>query len=216
MKEVKYKGCYRDELDVLRRLTPHTSIIALDGFNNEKQCLLLHPLGISSLGKPTTNWFSQRRPEELFGGVESALQHLHTAGFVHRDIRPENIVISADQNKLILIDFGIAKNLDEKQEYVSSAFSGVVKFAPTSILTMYGGAREMVWSQVTDMTSFYMVVAYVMYPVFRKDLDRAFQPFAKIDVQHLDPIPFVEARRNYFNEERMSSLDNVLEGTRLD
>jgi hypothetical protein len=73
----------------------------------------------------------------------------------------------------------------------------------------------MVWSQVTDMTSFYMVVAYVMYPVFRKDLDRAFQPFAKIDVQHLDPIPFVEARRNYFNEERMSSLDNVLEGTRL-
>ena len=39
----------------------------------------------------------------------SALQWIHEKGFVHRDIKPDNIMIKHDNNTLCLIDYGFAK-----------------------------------------------------------------------------------------------------------
>ena len=44
-------------------------------------------------------------------GVLQAFQHAHARGFVHRDVKPENIMFD-DQGTPILTDFGIAKALD--------------------------------------------------------------------------------------------------------
>ena len=46
--------------------------------------------------------------------VLSGVMALHDKGFVHRDIDPSNIMLTAD-GKIKLIDFGIAKNLSELQ-----------------------------------------------------------------------------------------------------
>jgi serine/threonine-protein kinase len=43
--------------------------------------------------------------------VADALDHAHGAGFVHRDVKPGNIMITAD-GRVLLTDFGIAKGLD--------------------------------------------------------------------------------------------------------
>ncbi len=43
-----------------------------------------------------------------------ALGHLHSNGILYRDMKPENILISAEQDEsgyLRLVDFGLAKNL---------------------------------------------------------------------------------------------------------
>ncbi|WP_445246911.1 protein kinase domain-containing protein [Microcoleus sp. OTE_8_concoct_300] len=39
------------------------------------------------------------------------LQFIHDKRVIHRDIKPENIIRRQSDNKLVLIDFGIAKLL---------------------------------------------------------------------------------------------------------
>jgi len=43
--------------------------------------------------------------------VAGALDHAHRSGFVHRDVKPGNIMITPD-GRVLLTDFGIAKGLD--------------------------------------------------------------------------------------------------------
>src|SRR5262249_47984129 len=46
----------------------------------------------------TRHWFTQ---------VAAALDHAHSKGIVHRDIKPDNIIISPDDRNAVLVDFGI-------------------------------------------------------------------------------------------------------------
>ena len=49
---------------------------------------------------------------KLFKPIMEALVKIHKAGIIHRDISPENIMISKDFKKIYLIDFGTARDME--------------------------------------------------------------------------------------------------------
>jgi uncharacterized protein YndB with AHSA1/START domain/tRNA A-37 threonylcarbamoyl transferase component Bud32 len=51
---------------------------------------------------------SQRDVLDFIPQVGEALQHAHDNGIVHRDVKPENVLVD-DRNRVRLVDFGLAK-----------------------------------------------------------------------------------------------------------
>jgi len=61
----------------------------------------------------------------LFDQLAAAVAAMHVRGLVHRDLKPENVYLVEDGRYAVLLDFGIAKELD----------------APASTVTQEGGIR---------------------------------------------------------------------------
>ncbi len=65
--------------------------------------------------------------------IGDALHLIHQQGFLHRDVKPLNILTPADRDRAILIDFGMAReftpNLTQVHtEYVSKGFSPIEQY----------------------------------------------------------------------------------------
>lgn len=58
-----------------------------------------------------------------------AYAHTHTPPIIHRDIKPANIMIEAHSSRVVVMDFGIAKELGENDSTKTGTVIGTLKYA---------------------------------------------------------------------------------------
>ncbi|HTZ88454.1 MAG TPA: serine/threonine-protein kinase [Solirubrobacteraceae bacterium] len=66
---------------------------------------------------------------ELLQPIASALDTAHAAGLIHRDVKPQNILITA-QGHPYLADFGVAKGSNTDGLTATGSFVGSINYAP--------------------------------------------------------------------------------------
>lgn len=111
----------------------------------------------------------------IFFPILDALSEVHKMGIYHRDISPQNIIITTD-NTPVLIDFGAARQIVGEQSY---SLDVVLKhgYSPLEQYTSRGKIGP--WSDVyaCGATLYYMITGKVPPPsVDRVDKDELVQP----------------------------------------
>lgn len=70
----------------------------------------------------------------LTGQVISALDYIHRHRVVHQDIKPANILLSADSQTAYLADFGLAREVKGTFQYTHAGFVGTLGYAAPEIV----------------------------------------------------------------------------------
>jgi eukaryotic-like serine/threonine-protein kinase len=93
----------------------------------------------------------------LFKGLCGAVQALHDAGLIHRDIKPENVFVVGKDERLVLLDLGIARDIEAPASTTTQ--NGLVRGSPAYMAPeRFFGTRASVASDVYELA----VVLYAM------------------------------------------------------
>jgi len=90
-----------------------------------------------------------RRMIGLFAGVADALAHVHSQGVIHRDLKPLNLLVSSDGQRLLVTDFGVAREGDASRLTQEGDFLGTLRYMSPEQLLAHRVAidhRTDIWS----------------------------------------------------------------------
>ena len=85
----------------------------------------------------------------IFGQLIDALKHIHNYGIVHRDIKPDNVIIISFFPPISqIIDFGHATN---QLEHMRDHMKGTVKYLAPEVIALKQGTSKARYSKAIDI-----------------------------------------------------------------
>ena len=153
-------------------------------------------------GKPLKQWWEKQRDmreAELLSLVRPLLDGLavvHGAGFLHRDIKPDNIYVRKEDGSLVLLDFGAARQTSGP----ASAMADVVTpgYAP---FEQYGQGEQGPWTDLYALgATLYWMITGAKPPAATARADGS-----------AAMIPAVQAGQGRYSEAFLQALDWALE-----
>ncbi|HZU01415.1 MAG TPA: serine/threonine-protein kinase, partial [Ktedonobacteraceae bacterium] len=150
-----FQARFEQEAQLIANLQ-HPNIVSIYDFGEEHDLtyLVMQYVGGGTLREnlPHGRPLEARRAIHYTLQMARALHHAHQHGIVHRDVKPQNMLLSSDNpHQLLLSDFGIAKIFDHTQEETHTGDIGDVSQAyplVTSAGQIVGTAAYMAPEQV--------------------------------------------------------------------
>lgn len=129
---------------------------------------------------------------ETFGIVKmiaSALDYAHQQGFIHRDIKPDNIMFRSD-GTVVLVDFGIARAIDSTTHLTRTGMS---------IGTPHYMSPEQCLGDKIDGRSDIYALGVELFELLTGDVPYRAENTAGVIIKHIqDPIPLLPAPLNRY------------------
>lgn len=148
----EYKTRFLREAQAVARLT-HPNILQIyDVSHGDQLYIVTELLSGGTLSEKAQNINFVEVPElgaMIMCQIAKALEHAHSRGIIHRDIKPDNIMITSD-GQLKLMDFGIASiGSDESLTQTGTLLGSLAHVAPEVIKGEQATPRSDVYSLST-------------------------------------------------------------------
>lgn len=161
-------------------------------------------------GQPIDRWceasaLDVRSRVRLFLQVLDAVAHAHSKLILHRDLKPPNILVTAD-GQVKLLDFGIAKLMDEEQ--LRSPATALTQFPGRAFTPEYATPEQVEGAEVTTATDVYAlgVLLYALLTLRHPTADPSQTPVDQLRaVVDSDPV-----RPSATVRELRGDLDNII------
>jgi serine/threonine protein kinase len=170
----------RRQLDLRAHPHPHLVAIYDAGFSTEASAhyiLMQHCDGYRLTDVVAT--FPSDRIRPIISQVASAAKHLETLGFVHRDIKPDNIIISRDLQHATLLDLGVVLPLgvsESRENTATLEFVGTPRYSPPEFILRTEDGTTDGWRAIT----FYQLGAVLHDLVMQHPLFHDKQPKGRL------------------------------------
>lgn len=143
--------------DLIRDEPKKRIYLVMEMVNGAPLQTLIQPEGQGDSGVGGAR-FPPSQVANIVAQVLSALEYVHGRGFVHRDVKPANLLLSS-AGDVKLSDFGVSETLDRYDEGDNvSITSGTPAFQAPEIAdgkAMYSGTKVDVWA--LGVSAFYML-----------------------------------------------------------
>ncbi|MGP3930642.1 protein kinase domain-containing protein [Nonomuraea sp. KM88] len=159
VKEVRYAAALGDEVQLLNRRTmrearaaarfEHPNVIVVHDVieEDDRPWIVMQLVQSRSLGTviKQDGPLPPKRVAEIGLAVLDALHRAHEAGVLHRDVKPENVLL-ADDGRVVLTDFGIA-TLETETQLTVTGLAGTPAFiAPERLKGLPARRESDLWS----------------------------------------------------------------------
>jgi serine/threonine protein kinase len=143
-----------------------------------------------------------RRAVELAIAVADGLAFAHEQGLVHRDVKPQNVLLNGDGEAKVT-DFGIARSLDVEH--------GVTQTGTVLGTSNYLSPEQASGKQVTPTTDVYSL-GVVLYELLTAEVPFPGENFVAVAMKHLnEPVPDILERRPDVPVRLAAAIEHALE-----
>ncbi|MEM8610754.1 MAG: serine/threonine-protein kinase [Cyanobacteria bacterium P01_H01_bin.105] len=160
--------------------------------------------------------FSETEIRAFLGQMLPVLAHIHAKGIIHRDISPDNIILRRSDQKPVLIDFGVVK------EVVTRLQTGTTAVQATTVgKAGYAPSEQLQSGRAYPSSDLYALAVTVLVLMTGKEPHELFddttlswkwRPFAQIGDQLADVLDKALSYRPGDRYQSVSEMMQVLQG----
>lgn len=189
LREAEIKARIQREMTMIGRSHPNLVSIHSGGFAEDiaSYYIVMDYVSGQTLAKTLTTINPEKIPD-LILQLSKAAQYLESLELCHRDIKPDNIMLTDSLMRLVLLDFGVLRPLNSESitDDETLPFVGTLRYSPPEFLLRQEEDSTEGWRAVT----FYQIGAVLHDLIMQRPLfSHSSYPFAALcnAVQHQQP-----------------------------